>query len=85
MLQTRRKRNFHFSFSFLNLADVIRDVRVNDTVICGDFNCVLNNDADIISGKKHAECTVVKFNTVLNECDLHDTWRLFNPDHREYT
>ena len=27
----------------------------------------------------------MKFNTILNECGLHDIWRLFNPDHREYT
>ena len=51
---------------FENLADVIRDVRVDDIMICDDFNCVLDNGADIISGKKHAERTVVKFNTILN-------------------
>jgi len=38
---------------------------------------VLNNDADIISSKINAERTAVNLNTVLNECDLHDTWRLF--------
>lgn len=82
MLQTRRKINLIF---FENLVDVIRAVRVDGIVICGDFNCMLDSDADIISVEKHVERTVVKFNTILNECGLHDTWRLFNHDHREYT
>ena len=57
------------------LVGVMRNVHVNDTVMCGDFNCVLDNDCD----EKHAESTVLKFNTVLHNCDLHDTWRLLNP------
>ena len=27
----------------------------------------------------------MKFNTILNECHLHGTWRLCNPDNRDYT
>ena len=64
---------------------MIRDVRVNDIVICGNFNCVLENNCDIISGEKHAESTALKLNTVLHDCDLHNTLRLFNPDCRQYT
>ena len=84
----RRMINFFSLFCFDELVEVIRDVHVNDindVVICGDFNCVLDNDCDIISGEKLAESTVSKFYTVLHDCDLYDTWRLFNPDCREYT
>ena len=63
---------------------MIRDINVSDIVICGDLNSVLDNDCDIISGEKLAESTVLKFYTVLHDCDLHDTWRLFNHDCREY-
>ena len=47
-------------------------------LVCGDFNCVLKHDLDIISGEKHIERVVLKFNDLLSDCDLHDTWRLFH-------
>ena len=28
---------------------------------------------------------VLKFNDLLSDCDLHDTWRLFHPEDKEYT
>ena len=49
-------------------------------LVCGDFNCVLKNDVDIIS----VERVVLKFNDLLSDCDLHDTWRLFHPEGKEY-
>ena len=39
---------------------------------------------DIISGANDVQGTVTKFN-VLNDCNLFDTWRLCNPDIKEYT
>ena len=45
----------------------------------------MNNDSDIISGEDHTQGTVTKFNDVLNECNLFDTWRLFNQDIKECT
>ena len=35
--------------------------------------------------KKHAERVVLKFNDLFSDCDLHDTWRLFHPEDKEYT
>ena len=46
---------------------------------------VLKHDLDIISGEKHVERVVLKFNDLLSDCDLHDTWRLFHPEGKEYT
>ena len=40
---------------------------------------------DIISGANDVQGTLTKFNDVLNDCNLFDTWRLFNPDIKEYT
>jgi len=70
---------------FEKTIDVINNLRVDDLILCGDFNCVLNNNMDIISGEKHAAGMVEKFNDVLNRCDLQDVWRLFHLDEKEYT
>ena len=77
----KQKKNAFFQ----ELTNVMQNMHFDDIVLCGDFNCVLNNDSDIISGENHAQGTVTKFNDVLNECNLFDTWRLFNPDIKEYT
>jgi len=79
--KTKQKKNAFFQ----ELTNVMQNLHFDDIVLCGDFNCVLNNDSDIISGENHAQGTVTKFNDVLNECNLFDTWRLFNPDIKEYT
>ena len=40
---------------------------------------------DIITGEQHVERVVLKFNDLLSDCDLHDTWGLFHPGGKEYT
>ena len=70
---------------FHELADAIKNINVDYMLVCGDFDCVLKSDLDIISGEKHAERVVLKFNDLLRDCDLHDTWRLFHPEDKEYT
>jgi hypothetical protein len=70
---------------FQEITNIVKSMHFDDILLCGDFNCVLNNDRDIISGEHHAKNTVTNFNDVLNECNLFDTWRLFNPDIKEYT
>ena len=64
---------------FDELACAIKDINVDYMLVCGDFNCVLKNDLDI-SGEKYVERVVLKFNDLLSDCDLHDTWRLFHPE-----
>ena len=53
-------------------ACAIKDINVDYMLVCGDFNCVLKNDL-VISGEKHVERIVLKFNDLLSDCDLHDT------------
>ena len=68
-----------------DLAEVISSIQSEHILVCGDFNCVLSNDLDIISGEKHSENTVNKFNELIGNLDLYDTWRLFNPQDKEFT
>ena len=53
--------------------------------ICGDFNTVLNNKLDIISGENHDMRDINYFKTFIDKFDLHDIWRLHNPDVKDFT
>ena len=64
---------------------IINEIDAEIKIVCGDFNTVLSNEKDIISGKKHPQSLVQAFNTFLNESELHDIWRIYNPDCKEYT
>ena len=69
---------------FNNLADHL-SVLEGENIVCGDFNCVQNNDIDIICGEPHRNLDVKRFQDVIISCSLNDTWRLFHPDVKEYT
>ena len=56
-----------------------------DIILCGDFNCVLDNELDIISGNGHRVRDVEDFQDVIVSNSLNDTWRLFHPDEKEFT
>ena len=60
-------------FFFDELSCAIKDINVDYMLVCRDFNCVLKKYLDIISGEKHVERVVLKFNNLLSDCDLHDT------------
>eukprot|EP00745_Piridium_sociabile_P016466 TRINITY_DN24476_c0_g2_i3.p2 TRINITY_DN24476_c0_g2~~TRINITY_DN24476_c0_g2_i3.p2 ORF type:complete len:168 (-),score=8.73 TRINITY_DN24476_c0_g2_i3:33-536(-) len=38
---------------FKDLTGIINETDIQHKIICGDFNCVLNNELDIISGEPH--------------------------------
>ena len=70
------------------LACAIRDINVGYILVCGDFNWfvfVLFFIVDIITREQHVERVVLKFNDLLSDCDLHDTWSLFHPEGKEHT
>ena len=50
----RKKKNAFFQ----ELTNVMQNLHFDDIVLCGDFNCVLNNDSDISSGENDAQGTV---------------------------
>ena len=70
---------------FHELTETVEEVNVPRKIICGDFNCVLNNNLDIISGDPHQENLVKKFNDFVDTCALTDIWRLFNPESKEHS
>jgi exonuclease III len=70
---------------FTEITDTLSNIEHDQIIVCGDFNAVLNNDLDIISGEKHADKTVQLFNNFVDNCGLSDTWRLFNPNDRDFT
>ena len=75
---------------FLNkLQNIINPHLDSDTddnlVILGDMNIVKSNEMDIIAGNPHSINIVKKFNNVTNELQLHDVWRINNPNKKIYT
>ena len=54
-------------------------------ILCGDFNTVMCNNKDIISGEKHSTSLVNSFNKFVEDSELNDIWRIFNNDNKEYS
>ena len=78
------KINFFNSLK-TDLKKHIKDLFLQMVVVLGDFNCVLNNKLDILSGNPHDIKTVKAFNLFINDCDLIDIWRLNNGNKKDYT
>jgi exonuclease III len=56
-----------------------------EIIVGGDFNCVLNNNIDIVSGDYHRAADSISFQALVTNTSLNDTWRLFHPDEKEFT
>ena len=69
--------------------DIIKSVKNeynDDPLICmGDFNCVLSNELDIISGEPHPSVHIKEFNDFLIGLNLYDVWRLKNEQCKEHS
>ena len=70
---------------FANLIPIIENSQAQIKIVCGDFNAVMNNEKDIISGEKHPPSLVKAFNELAESCELYDLWRILNNDDKEYT
>ncbi|WP_293688688.1 reverse transcriptase domain-containing protein, partial [Thiolapillus sp.] len=72
---------------FRHLGTVIDRLATDTTgvILMGDFNSVMNNNEDIISGNKHNIKEVQALNQLVVNIDAHDVWRLQNEEAREYT
>ena len=57
----------------------------DNIIVAGDFNLVINNSLDIISGVPHNRQHVQLFNNFINSSSLVDTWRLLHEDRKEFT
>ena len=80
----RQKKQF-----FNSLKDIVKthlnDYQLQNTIFLGDFNCVLNNRLDIISGEPHSNDLVKSFNSLLLDMELKDLWRINNPNKKDFT
>ena len=73
---------------YTQLKSVITNHDINPDdylIIGGDFNCVIDNKIDIISGETHANRDVMNFNTLVEDCSLTDSWRQFHNIEKHFT
>ena len=56
-----------------------------EIIACGDFNCVLDNELDIVNGGPHRPADVEMFNNMVSSCALSDEWRLSNPTEMNFS
>ena len=76
----KEKLNF-----FDKVKNTLNKINCESSIVCGDFNTVLNNEKDIISGEKHDGNLVKTFNSFLIDNGFYDVWRIFNPEIKEFT
>ena len=68
------------------LPNVINPIQNGELVLfCGDFNNLVDNDLDNISGGDHRDIEVIPFNNFINNLDLIDSWRSLHPLEKEYS
>ena len=51
----------------------------------GDFNCIINNDLDIVSGNPHCTQDVQRFSQTMSSLNVIDVWRVWHADEKAYT
>ena len=79
--------NEKYSF-FDKLSRYVHEFQLSETsnfIILGDFNTVLDNKLDIISGENHKDNIVNKFNNVVNDILAIDIWRYLHGKKREFS
>ena len=70
---------------FKTLKDLLYDYSGKPLILCGDFNCVVQNEIDVISGLPHRESEINEFNKLISDLGLKDGWRTFHPDEKDFT
>ena len=65
--------------------NLVKNIDADYKCVLGDFNTVIDNNFDIISGEKHSERVVNEFQNMVSECNLIDTWRIFHANEKEYS
>ena len=64
---------------------IYTDSPTDNLIVLGDFNIVMNNKVDIVSGQPHNPNIVKIFNDNINELLLNDIWRLNNGNIKDFT
>ena len=67
------------------LQNVLGEYSQSNLVLTGDFNCVINNEHDIISGNPHNVAEVDQFKDSISTLGLTDIWRVYHTDEKDFT
>ena len=71
--------------SFFNdLSNIVRD-KCENKIILGDYNCTLNSQIDRLNTSSNNDKNVGVINDMIRDFLLEDTWRVRNPDVRQFT
>lgn len=70
---------------FARLKETLQDIGDENYVLLGDFNSVINNEFDIISGNPHDKNEVECFKETISGLGLYDTWRIFHSNEKDFT
>ena len=81
----KKKEKVKFYESLYNCMNIASQKDYDTIFISGDFNSVINNALDNISGAPHDAGETDLFKTFINNFDLCDTWRMFNPKTKDFT
>ena len=75
-LKLRRKIFFDLIF------EIFYDFEGSQVIIMGDFNSVMNNDLDVVSGNPHCTQDVQRFRQPMSRPNVIDVWRVLHADER---
>ena len=81
----KKKEKLIFFDNLLKYIDTYSNMDFYNIIVCGDFNTVLSNALDIISGAPHDNEEVNTFNSFIKTCNLYDVWRSLNPETNDFT
>ena len=74
----KAEKRIFFYLIFENL----NDFEGNQVIIMGDFNSVINNDLDIVSGNPHYTQDVQRFSQTMSRLNVIDVWRVLHADEK---
>ena len=72
------------NFIKLNINQLCTDLS-NQLILLGDFNIVIDNKLDIISGEYHSANIVKRFSNLINDLLLVDVWRSMHGNRKEFS
>ena len=77
-LNLKAEKNIFFDLIFENL----NDFEGSQVIIMGDFNSVMNNDLDVVSGNPHCTQDVQRFRQPMSRPNVIEVWRVLHTDER---
>ena len=69
---------------YTHLQEKLAD-KMENLLLCGDFNSTLNANFDIISGQPHPTIEVVALNNFIDSLSLNDSWRSYHREEKDFT